>query len=410
MRLSGAAVVLGAFLVVFGVAGVRLIFGVWVRPLEAEFGIDRSEVSLLGAASLLIFGLGQPIMGRLVDVHGPRLTIPVTVLLAGVGVAVAPLMSSLLGFSLVWLLLGSVGFAGAANATIAALVVQRFERNRGLIYGICSAGGPLGQMILAWVAAVSLGAVGWRTTMAGLGVGLLVIVLPITVLLLGRSQPPRETPREPLPSFTQTCRLALRSRGFVLLLAAYFICGLTTLGLVHTHIVPYGEDRGLAPVTAAQILGLVGLADVIGLVVSGRLADRWGGRRPIVAVFMLRAIVLLGLATAVNQPELALFALLFGLTDMATIPLSAAATSEMFGPRLLGVLVGLLVVSHQAGAAAGSFLAGLGYERLGGYPPVIVIGAGAALMAALLCFAMDTRPVPAESSPRDKAGLVASGA
>ena len=135
-----------------------------------------------------------------------------------------------------------------------------------------------------------------------------------------------------------------------------------------------------------------------------------GGRRPIIAVFAIRAVALLGLATAASGPELGFWALLFGLTDMATIPLSAAVASEMFGPQMLGALVGLLVVSHQAGAATGSFLAGVGYEWLGGYPPVMLTGVGAALLAALLCFAIDPRRILVERVPHDQPGLIPSGA
>jgi predicted MFS family arabinose efflux permease len=279
-----------------------------------------------------------------------------------------------------------------------------------LIYGICTAGGPLGELVLAWVAAVGVASVGWRPTMLAMGVAVLVVVLPITVLLLGRAGRPASVDHKPLPSFAATLRLAFRSRGFLLLLGAYFICGLTTLGLVHTHIVPYGEDRGLGPVTAAQILGLVGLANVFGVVAAGRVGDRWGGRRPIIVVFTIRAVALLGLATAATAPDMGFWALLFGLTDMATIPLSAAVTTEMFGPQMLGALVGLLVVAHQLGAATGSFVAGVGYEWLGGYPPVILAGVGAALLAAILCFAMDTSSVLVERAPHDEPGLAASGA
>lgn len=405
MRMGGVALVAGAFLVVFGVTGLRLVFGVWVRPLEAEFQVDRAAMSFVAALSLFTYGLMQPLLGRLVDVHGPRLIVPGSVLLTAAGVIVAAQMPSFAGFAVVFGLLSSVGFAGAANATIAALVVQRFQQNQGLIFAVCSAGGPLGELVLASVAAMGVEAVGWRTTMLALGLALLFVVLPITALLLAGAKAPR---REPLPSFLATCRLAFRSRGFVLLWWAYFICGLTTLGLVHTHIVPYGIDRGLPEIAAAQVLGLLGLFNIVGLVLAGRVADRWGGRRPMIAVFMIRAVALLWLATAADQVSLILFAALFGLTDMATIPLSATATSEMFGPRMLGALVGLLVLAHQAGSALGSYAAGLGYELLGGYPPVIVASVGVALMAALLCFAMDTRPVLPGPSPRDETDLAPS--
>ena len=116
--------------------------------------------------------------------------------------------------------------------------------------------------------------------MLALGVLLLVVVLPVATVLLRGAPPPR---REPLPSLVETFRMAFRARGFVLLWWAYFICGVTTLGLVHTHVVAYGVDRGLMEVSAAGILSLVGLFDIIGLVVAGRIADRWGGRRPLIA-------------------------------------------------------------------------------------------------------------------------------
>jgi MFS family permease len=406
MRWSGVALVVGAFLVMFGLGGLRLIFGVWVRPLEADFEIDRSAVSLIAAISLLILGLGQPLLGRQVDVRGPRLIVLGSVLLTGLSVIVASQIHAYLGFVVVFGLIASIGFAGAANATIVALVAQRFEQNLGLIYAVCSAGSPLGQMVLASVAAAGIETIGWRQTMLGFGIALLVVVLPVAALLLRGASRPR---REPLPSLLDTFRLAFRARGFVLLWCAYFICGVTTLGLVHTHVVAYGVDRGLPDVSAAGVLSAIGLFDIVGLVLAGRIADRWGGRRPLIAAFVIRALGLLWLSTATSEGALLAFAVVFGMTDMATIPLSAAATSEMFGPRMLGVLTGLLAVAHQTGAALGSYLAGQGYELFGGYPPVMIAGVGAAMLAALLAFTMDNRPVVVGGLSTEQPGLAPSG-
>lgn len=405
MRWSGVGLVVGAFLVVFGLGGVRLIFGVWMRPLEAEFGVDRSAISLVAAIGLLVLGLSQPILGRQVDVRGPRLIVPGSVLLAALAMIVGSQMPSYVGFVVVFGVIASIGFAGAANATIVSLVAQRFERNRQLIYSICTAGGPLGQMTMAAVAAAGIAAFGWRPTMLWLGV-LLLVVAPLAAWLLRGAA----TSHEPPPSLLETCRLAFRARGFVLLWWAYFICGVTTLGLVHTHVVAYGVDRGLGEVGAAGVLSLIGLSDIVGLVVAGRIADRWGGRRPLIAAFAIRAVALLWLANATTNAELLAFAVVFGMTDMATIPFSAAATSEMFGPRMLGLLTGLLAVAHQTGAALGSYLAGQGYEVLGGYPPVFIVGTGAALLAAVLAFAMSTRAVAVGPLQRDQTGLASSGA
>src|SRR6266496_1606231 len=111
MRWSGFALVVGAFLVMFGLGGLRLIFGVWVRPLEADFEVDRSAISLVAAISLLVLGLGQPLLGRQVDVRGPRLIVPGSVLLSAVGVIVASQMPSYIGFVVTFGLIASIGFA-----------------------------------------------------------------------------------------------------------------------------------------------------------------------------------------------------------------------------------------------------------------------------------------------------------
>ncbi len=130
MRASGLGLVGGALLVVFGVGGLRQIFGVWVRPLEAEFGVDRATVAGVAALGFLTFGLCQPIAGRLADLHGPRLIVPGAVLLAGLGAVISAFAGTFWQFGLVFALITSVGFAGAANATIAAAVTQRFVARR----------------------------------------------------------------------------------------------------------------------------------------------------------------------------------------------------------------------------------------------------------------------------------------
>src|SRR5436190_23356028 len=109
MRWSGIGLILGAFLVVFGLGGLRLIFGVWMRPLEAEFGVDRSSISLVAAISLLVFGLGQPLLGRQVGVRGAGLVVPVSVLLTAVGVIAASQMPSYAGFVTVFGVVASIG-------------------------------------------------------------------------------------------------------------------------------------------------------------------------------------------------------------------------------------------------------------------------------------------------------------
>ncbi|MFN8523976.1 MAG: MFS transporter [Chloroflexota bacterium] len=407
--LGGAVgMVVGAFAIVLFVGGIRLAFGVWIHPLEEDFHVDRAALSLVAALGYLTFGLIQPFLGRIVDVYGSRLVLPGAVLLSGIGLCASSLTSSYWAFLAVYSLLASVGFAGLANATLAAAVTQRFTSRRGLAFGAISAGGPFGQLVMAPLAAIGVEVVGWRSTMGALGVVLLAVALPLAWLVLGRTAPPARAAGAST-GVLAVYAAALKNRGFQLLFAAYFICGVTTLGLVHTHIVPYGIDLGLPDVNAARVLGLIGLCNGFGLIAWGHLADRWGGRTPLIYVFAVRSVALLWVSTASTEANLLTFALIFGMTDMATIPLSANAAAALLGPRVIGVTVGLLAVAHQMGSAVGSYLAGYGFRELHGYPPIIIAAAGVALLGSLCCIALDIgryRVVETGGS----AGLAPSGA
>jgi MFS family permease len=387
---SGLFVALAAFFVVLCMGGARLSFGVWIAPLEEDFGIDRSAVSLVAALGYLAFGIVQPVLGRIVDLHGSRIVLPVSVVLGGAGMLGASLAPGYLSFLLVYVLVGSIGFGGIANATLAATVSQRFTSRHGLIFGFISAGAPFGQLVVAPLVAVAVAAIGWRPTMSWIGIVLLAVILPVTWFALARNAPPpaRATAGE---SAGGLYRMALANRGFQLLMLSYFICGVTTLGLIHTHVVPYGIEVGLPDFNAARVLGLIGLCNSIGLVLWGQAADRWGGRNPLIFVFAVRSVALLWLATATEEATLVAFAIVFGLTDMATIPLSATAAIRLFDRRVTGVVVGLLAIAHQVGSATGSYLAGVGHDVFGTYAPAIVVAAGVALCGSLAMSAVDMR-------------------
>ena len=244
----------------FGLGGLRLIFGVWIRPLEADFTVDRSaDQPGRGASSLLVFGLGQPLLGRQVDVRGPRLILPLLGAARGHRRDRWPRRCRRISGSCVTFgTIASIGFAGAANATIVALVAQRFEKHRGLIYAICSAGGPLGRA----------GArVGWRRWRRGVrlapddaGVRRSACWWSCCRSRCCCCGGPSRRAASRCPASLDTCRMAFRvARASCCSGGPTSSAALTTLGLVHTHIVAYGVDRGLPQVGAARILELIGL-------------------------------------------------------------------------------------------------------------------------------------------------------
>lgn len=401
LRHPGFALLIGAFITLFGVGGLRQVFGVFLKPVEADLASDRAQIALVAGIALMVLGLGQPLAGRLVDRHGPGLVIPVAVLLAGAGAALAALSAQLWQFALLYGLVAGLGFAGTANAPVTAAVARRFMERRTLAIAVCSAGAPLGQFLLAPGAGALVSSLGWRLTLGLIGTAILLLILPVAWVCL-RNEPASPAGVSAAPG---SYLRSIRSRPFLLMAGSYFICGFTTLGLVHTHLVAYAADLGAPEAEGARLLGLVALFNVAGLLAAGHAGDRWGPRSPLVGVFAIRALALLWAANAGSAAALLPFTVVFGLTDMATIPLIGTASASAFGRGSVGGVFGLLVVCHQVGAALGAYAAGLGYTLLGSYQPVYFVAAALAIGASGLSLALPRLAPRAELQATTAAGV-----
>ena len=380
----------GTFLLLLGAGGVRQSFGVFVHPLEMAFGGDRAQVAIVAALSLLVFGIVQPLSGWLIDRQGPGRVVPAAVAIAALGSLAAAQAQGLWLVALLYGLVASAGFGAISNAPLSGVVARSFTARRGLALGICAAGVPLGQLVMAPTLALLINAHDWRAAMSWTGLGLLVVLLPLAWWLMRRESGTWASNS----SRSTTFRGALSSGAYRRLSGAYVICGMTTLGLVHTHLVPYTLDLGIGEIAGARVLGLVGLFNMAGLIGAGLAADRFGARVPLGVVYGTRALALVWLALAADERMLVAFAAVFGLTDMATIPLTASMTARLFGRETVGGLYGLAAVGHQIGSALGAWLAGLGYTLLGAYQPIILVGAGLALAASLLAFSLERHEQP----------------
>lgn len=389
---SSLGLLAGTFVVLFGAGGFRQSYGIFIYPWEQSLGADRGQVALVAAVFLLMFGVVQPLAGRMIDVHGPRWVVPGAILLAAAGCLAGSRVTALWQLAIVYGIGAAVGFGALSNAPMNSIVARHFESRRGLALGLCSTGTPLGIMLLLPLLALGMQQNDWRWTMAAMGVTLIVVVLPLSWLFL------RQGPAQPFggaPAPSHSVRDALTSRGYQLLAGGYLICGMTTVGLIQTHLVPHAIDLGIPQVQAAGLLGVIGLVNAIGLLASGWAADRWGARLPLVAVYAARAIALVWLAAAVDETMLLAFAVVFGMTDMATIPLVAGGTASLFGRQSMGALFGLAALGHQIGSALGAWLGGQGYLLWGSYQPVILIGAGMACIAAVMSAGISPQRTPA---------------
>ncbi|MCI0369909.1 MAG: MFS transporter [candidate division NC10 bacterium] len=382
------------FLALLAASGVRSSFGVFIKPLEQDFGWERGVIALAAAISLLIYGASGPLAGRLVDRYGPRRVLALSVLLCGAGALLSATITRLWHLHLWAGVLTAVGAGGAALVTASAVAVRWFEQRRGLMIGIAGAGTSAGQLLFIPLAMGLTIHVGWRLSFAWMGAILVFLVSPLCAWFL------RDDPAEkglspygaaPLGSTAGAGAAglalerrtavgeAVRSPDFWYLAGGFFICGYTSNGMIGTHVVPYAVDSGLGEMTAAAALGLMGAMNILGTLASGYLCDRFGKKVPLACFYFFRGVSILYLIAVDTPLSLNLWAVLFGLNYISTVPPTSTLTADLFGRLSVGVLFGWIFLSHQVGAAAGAWIGGRIFDTTGSY-------SAAFLSAALLAF------------------------
>jgi len=364
--------------------GVRTAPAVLIKPLEAEFGWTRAEISSAIAIGLLMTAVGAPFGGVLVDRFGPKMILLGITLLTSVSVLAASQMDALWQMSLLWGVL--VGFATGISAVIGASVATRwFVQRRGLVQGILGSGASVGQLVflplLAWLAVN----VGWREMTVILGVIVLVTLAPILVLMrnspedvgllpYGATEPvPKGDPARPL----ELLRRVARVPEFWLLAGSFFVCGATSNGIVLQHFQAHAVDHGIPTVQASSALAIMGAMNFVGVLASGWLTDRHDPRKLLAFFYTFRGIslFLLPSMTDLGLGGLTVFAVLFGLDYISTIPPTTALCADLFGHRNVGSVYGWVFAAHQFGAALLAYLGGVMHDALGNYT-LAFIGSG----------------------------------
>ncbi|HMQ34974.1 MAG TPA: MFS transporter [Chloroflexaceae bacterium] len=383
-------------------AGIRAAPGVLIVPLELDMGWSRTLIATAVSVGLLLFGFAGPLAGWLVDRMGPR-----AVMLAGLGLMAFSMVASAL-MQTAWQMMlfwGAVsGLAtGLVGAVMGTAVANRwFYARRGLVLGIFGAATSAGQLIflpaIVWVVAQ----IGWRGAsyiLAAIAAALLPLVFlamrdrPADVgqLPYGLTQPPPPAPR---PDALGVMALALRAPAFWLLAATFFICGATSNGLVGTHLVPHAVDHGMTQATAAGALALMGMMNFVGTLGSGWLTDRYDPRKLLAVYCGFRGISLLFLPFVTSPVGLALFAILFGLDYIATVPPTSALVADTFGRQNAGTVFGWVFCAHQIGAALAAWLGGVARDFTGDYGLAFLAAGVLAITATVLSLGINRAPAP----------------
>jgi MFS family permease len=376
------------FVALVGAAGFRAVPSVFILPLQQEFGWSRATISSAVSVNLVLYGLTAPFAAALMERFGIRQVVAAALVLVAAGSGLTIFMTATWQLILCWGVLVGLGTGSMAQVFAATVAGRWFEKRRGIVIGVLTAGGSTGQLVFLPVLALLVQWSGWRAaalavTFAAAAVVPLVIVgirdWPSDVGLrpYGAASPASGTTGEPAPRASSDARRsgaaaaagaalsglgeAVHSRAFWALAGGFFICGVSTNGLVGTHFVAAAHDHGLPEVTAAGLLAVVGIFDIVGTVASGWLTDRCDSRHLLVAYYALRGLGLAGLPLMLASrlhPDIIAFVIVYGLDWVATVPPTIALCRSAFGPRRAPLVFGWVFASHQLGAAAAAIAAG----------------------------------------------------
>ena len=410
--------VLGALV---AAAGFRSSTGALLEPLESEFGWDRATTSGAVTANLVLYGLTAPFAAALMERFGIRRVVAASLLLVAAGSGLTVLMTEAWQLWLLWGLAVGIG-TGAMALVLGAIVANRWfvESRRGLVTGVFSAAGAAGQLVfLPGIAALAEGP-GWRY--AALVVSVAAVLLVPLVLVVVRDHPadvglrplgapadqplPAEDggPAEPATRPTGAARLAVRtlaesasSRTFWILVGTFWICGWSTNGLIGTHFIPAAHDHGMPQTTAAGLLALIGVFDMVGTVASGWLTDKVDPRWLLFGYYGLRGLSLLFVPALLGpdiHPNLFLFIVFYGLDWVATVPPTIALCRRHFGVARSGVVFGWVFASHMVGAGVAASYAGWVRGSTGDYQMAWLTAGALCVLAAFACLAISRKPAP----------------
>ena len=411
-RVHPAWIVLGALTVcMLAGSGLRSVFGVYIKPMEAEFGWTRGALSGAAAVSLLLLGAVGPFVGRLADRWGPRNVIAISLFVLALGAIGSSFIQKLWHVYVMTGVFMALGAGGVALTTGSTVVARWFEARRGLAIGIAAGGMSAGQLIVIPLATALTVWFGWRTSFLWLGIGLLVLVLPVCLALIRNNpedrgaRPYGATGPAPTRAEAEATRVAGRvgvseaaqTLPFWLLMGTFFVCGYTSNGMVLTHFMPHALEHNFTAFQASSALGVMGAMNIMGTLASGWICDRFGRRGPLATYYFVRGVSLLFLLYVWNVPSLHLWAALFGLNYISTVPPTTTLTANIYGPYSVGELSGWIFFAHQVGSALGAALAGWVFELTGTYSSAFLSAAVLAFVAAGL--AMMIREEPLVSRP-----------
>ena len=368
--------------------GVRGSFGLFLQPMSTDLGWGREIFAFAIALQNLIWGAAQPVAGAIADRYGSARVLIAGGIAYALGTYLMSVSSTPLAFHLSAGVLVGLGVSGLSFAIVIAAFGRMVpEEKRSMVFGIGTSAGSVGQFLIAPLGQAFIEAYGWGTALVLLSV-VVALVIPLAFPLRGKG-----TVSGPEQSIREALAEAKRHSGFLLLTAGFFVCGFH-VAFIQTHLPAYIVDSGVDARYGAWAIAVVGLVNVFGALASGYLGGKYSKKYLLSALYVARAVVIAVFVMVPATPvTVIVFAAAMGLLWLSTVPLTSALVAQIFGPRYMGMLFGIVFFGHQLGASLGVWLGGYLYDRTGSYDVVWWVAVALGLASALIHWPIDERRI-----------------
>jgi MFS family permease len=370
-------------------------FGVFLKPLETDFGWDRGPLSLAPSIAYMLSGLLAIAAGRLSDRYGPRILVTFGGAMMGAGFMLMGQISTLRDAYIFWGLFMGLAF-GCFISPLVSTIPRWFVQKRGIAVSIQTTGFGLGAVISPLLAQTLISAYNWQTAFRILGVVSWAVIIPLAQLI---RKSPADVGQQPygeyggaenqsMPAGSDGLSLAeaVRTASFWISGSIWFLW-FFCLQAITVHIVPHATNSGITEIAAAGVLSTIAASSVVSRAAMGFMSDRIGANRAMALCLLLSTLAVGWLVFAQQIWAFYIFAIAFGLAYGGIIPLATLVPAELFGTRSLGAIIGALVFYSTFGGAAGAPAAGYVFDKTGSYHagfPLLVIFSLVALLLGMI--------------------------
>lgn len=349
-------------------------FSLFISPLQAAFGWDRTAIMTASTLQLLCLGLVSPLVGKAVDIYGSRRIVSSGALVSAAGFLLMPTMETTIHFYLCNIIIG-IGSAAMGPVPCSAAVTEAFDEKRGIAIGIMSTGIGIGGFVIApLIGGMILPGFGWQAAYVCIA-GITILMVPLAMLFLkgksGRAETMAQSSgRQAFPA-ASTVKKDLVSAPFILIAGGFFLFLFSAVGVLQTQV-PHLQDVGFPLLLASSAMGALALVSAVGKFVFGLLCDRYHPKVAfsIGAVFLMAGIFILRNISTESSPALIwVFAIVFGIGVGSWLPSMSMMVSRTFAKASYGTIFGAVTLIQQMGSAMGPLASGYIYDMTGNYQP-----------------------------------------